>query len=219
MPSSQPLLTVRTVGRNLSGRWLWRGVSFDLAAGDWMGLVAPSGTGKTLLMRNLALLDPLQQGEVRLEGRLPAEWTLPIYRTRVMYLPQRATALEGTVEDNLKQAFALKVYRQRRYAPGQMAAWIDKLGRNPAAFLNLQGSRLSGGEAQLLALLRGLQLDPQILLLDEPTASLDADTAAGVEGLISTWLSQPGRACMLTSHDHAQIHRVTNRQLNLGDFV
>ncbi|NJL47305.1 MAG: ATP-binding cassette domain-containing protein [Leptolyngbyaceae cyanobacterium SM2_5_2] len=219
MSSSSPLLSVNTLGRHLSGRWLWRGVSFDLQAGDWLGLVAPSGTGKTLLMRNLVLLDPLQAGEVRLEGKTPAEWTLPVYRTRVMYFPQRATAFEGTVRDNLKQVFGLDVYRQHRYEPGKIEAWIDKLGRNPAEFLNLQGPRLSGGEAQLLALLRGLQLNPQVLLLDEPTASLDANTTAGVEALLYTWLGQPGRACIVTSHDSGQIHRVTNRQLNLGDFV
>jgi putative ABC transport system ATP-binding protein len=135
-----------------------------------------------------------------------------------MYLPQRATTFDGTVRDNLKQVFELGVYRQHRYDQGKLEAWIDKLGRDPAEFLNLQGPRLSGGETQLLALLRGLQLDPQVLLLDEPTASLDADTTAGVEELLYTWLSQPDRACILTSHDSDQIHRVTNRQLNLGDF-
>jgi len=218
MKSSQLVLFVQNIGRHLSGRWLWRGVSFDLQPGDWLGLVAPSGTGKTLLMRNLVLLDPLQEGEVRLEGKTPAEWTLPVYRTRVMYLPQRATTFDGTVRDNLKQVFELGVYRQHRYDQGKLEAWIDKLGRDPAEFLNLQGPRLSGGETQLLALLRGLQLDPQVLLLDEPTASLDADTTAGVEELLYTWLSQPDRACILTSHDSDQIHRVTNRQLNLGDF-
>jgi putative ABC transport system ATP-binding protein len=218
MEPSPPLLFAKNLGRQLSDRWLWRGVSFELAAGDCVGLVAPSGVGKTLLMRNLALLDPLQQGEVRFEGKTPVEWGLPAYRSRVMIVPQRAIALDGTVQDNLKQVFDLGIYSDRRFEPTIIQTWLEKLGRGPE-FLHLQGSRLSGGEAQILALLRALQLNPQVLLLDEPTASLDAATTAKAEALLHDWLQSPHRACILTSHDTEQIRRVTHRQLNLGDFV
>ncbi|MFQ4140149.1 ATP-binding cassette domain-containing protein [Nodosilinea sp. PGN35] len=218
MELNQPLLSVENLGRQLSHRWLWRGVSFELRSGDWMGLVAPSGAGKTLLLRNLVLLDPIQQGAVSFEGKTPIEWGLPAYRSRVMVVPQRAIAFEGTVQANLQQVFDLGVYSQRRFDSIRIQAWLDKLGRS-ASFLQLQGSRLSGGEAQILALLRALQLDPQVLLLDEPTASLDAATTAQVEALLRDWLQEPGRACILTSHDTEQIHRVTNRQLNLGEFA
>ncbi|NJL44654.1 MAG: ATP-binding cassette domain-containing protein [Leptolyngbyaceae cyanobacterium SM2_3_12] len=218
MKASPPLLKVQNLGRKLADRWLWRGVNLDLWPGEAVGLVAPSGAGKTLLMRNLVLLDPIQQGQIWFEGKTPTDWSLPIYRTRVMYLPQRATAFEGTVQENLKQVFELGVYRQRRFNPEQIKAWLSQLGRSPD-FLTWPGPRLSGGETQLLALLRVLQLAPQVLLLDEPTASLDADTTAQVEGLLQSWLQQPGRACLFTSHDGDQIRRVTHRQLNLGEFI
>ncbi|MBD1916666.1 MULTISPECIES: ATP-binding cassette domain-containing protein [Cyanophyceae] len=218
MAQNQPLLSVENLARQLSERWLWRGVSFKLMAGDCVGLVAPSGAGKTLLMRNLALLDPIQQGEVRFEDKTPSEWGLPAYRSRVMVVPQRAIALDGTVQDNLEQVFDLGIYSDRRFDPTIIQTWLQKLGRNPE-FLNLQGSRLSGGEAQILALLRALQLDPQVLLLDEPTASLDGATMAQVEALLHDWLQHSNRACLLTSHDTEQIRRVTHRQLNLGEFV
>ncbi|HZG37960.1 MAG TPA: ATP-binding cassette domain-containing protein [Nodosilinea sp.] len=226
MELNQPLLAVKNLGRQLSAsrsdssekRWLWRGVNFELRAGDCVGLVAPSGVGKTLLMRNLALLDPIQQGEVWFEGKTPAEWGLPAYRSRVMIVPQRAIAFEGTVQDNLKQVFTLGIYSQRRFNSTTIQTWLEKLGRG-ADFLKLQGPRLSGGEAQILALLRALQLEPQVLLLDEPTASLDGATTAQVEALLHDWLRHPRRACLLTSHDTEQIRRVTHRQLNLGEFV
>ncbi|MGB3202021.1 MAG: ATP-binding cassette domain-containing protein [Nodosilinea sp.] len=218
MDSDQALLSVENLGRQLGDRWLWRGVHFDLFSGDCLGLVAPSGVGKTLLMRNLVLLDPFQQGEVRFEGKPLTEWSLPIYRSRVMYVPQRAIAFEGTVQDNLRQVFALSLYRQRQFDPDSIHAWLAQLGRGPE-FLTRQWLRLSGGEAQILALLRALQLAPQVLLLDEPTASLDAATTAQVEALLHDWLQQPNRACMVTSHDTEQIRRVTHRQLNLGEFV
>lgn len=226
MAQNQPLLSVENLGRQLSERWLWRGVSFELTAGDCVGLVAPSGAGKTLLMRNLALLDPIQQGEVTVEGKTPFEWGLPAYRSQVMMVSQRAiplgnalrSALDGTVQDNLKQVFDLAIYRDRRFDPTIIQTWLQKLGRNPE-FLNLQGSRLSGGEAQIMALLRALQLSPRVLLLDEPTASLDAATTAQVEALLHDWLQHSNRACLLTSHDTEQIRRVTHRQLNLGEFI
>lgn len=226
MKSSQALLSVENLGRQLGDRWLWRGVSFDLFSGDCVGLVAPSGVGKTLLMRNLVLLDPFQQGEVRFEGKPLAEWSLPTYRSRVMYLPQRAVpignalrnAFDCTVQDNLKQVFELGVYGQRQFDPKIIQTWLTQLGRGPE-FLELQGARLSGGEAQILALLRSLQLDPQVLLLDEPTASLDATTTARVEAMLRDWLQHPNRACLITSHDAEQIRRFTHRQLNLGDFA
>lgn len=218
MAQHQPLLSVENLGRQLADRWLWRGVSFTLTAGDCVGLVAPSGAGKTLLMRNLSLLDPIHQGEVRCGGKTPSEWGLPAYRSRVMIVPQRAIAFDSTVKDNLKQVFDLGIYSDRRFDPAIVQTWLTKLGRGPE-FLNLQGPRLSGGEAQILALLRALQLNPQVLLLDEPTASLDAATTAQVESLLHDWLQHPGRACLLTSHDTEQIRRVTHRQLNLGNFI
>jgi putative ABC transport system ATP-binding protein len=216
--SSLPLFTAANLGRHLADRWLWRGVSFDLRAGDCTGLVAPSGAGKTLLMRNLVLLDPIQQGEVKLVGKSPADWGLPAYRSRVMYIPQRAVALDGTVQDDLKRVFELDIYSQRQFDPALIYTWLGKLGRG-SEFLTLQGARLSGGEAQILALLRALQLSPQVLLLDEPTASLDAATTDQVESLLHDWLQQGDRACLLTSHDTEQIRRVTHRQISLEDFV
>ncbi|NMF83287.1 ATP-binding cassette domain-containing protein [Nodosilinea sp. P-1105] len=218
MGPSQPLLVANNLGRCLGERWLWRGVSFDLAAGECLGLVAPSGAGKTLLMRNLVLLDPCQQGEVRFAGKTPAEWTMPTYRTQVMYMPQRPAALDGTVQENLERVFELAVYGQQHFDPDKIESWLQQLGRSPD-FLHLQAARLSGGEAQILALLRGLQVNPPVLLLDEPTASLDGDATTRVEGLLSNWLQQPDHACVFTSHDTAQIHRVADRQLNLGDFT
>jgi putative ABC transport system ATP-binding protein len=179
-----------------------------------MGLVAPSGAGKTLLLRQLVGLDPIQHGQVRFAGRPLTDWDLPTYRTQVMYLPQRAIAMEGTVADNLERAFSFAVHRPQRHDPTQILDWLQQLGRDPR-FLSLQGEQLSGGEVQILALLRALQFQPTVLLLDEPTAALDPTTTAHVEALLTTWLRSPQRACILISHDPDQIHRFTNCQLTL----
>lgn len=217
LPLPEALLAGKDLGCRVGDRWLWRGVSFALRRGDCMGLVAPSGAGKTLLLRQLVGLDPLPMGQVMFGGRSLADWNLPVYRTQVMYLPQRAIAFEGTVADNLKRAFSLAVHRSQRYDPTPILQWLQQLGRD-SHFLTLQGHQLSGGEMQLLALLRALQLHPTVLLLDEPTASLDPATTTQVEALLTNWLRSPHRACLLISHDPDQIHRFTNCQLNLGEL-
>jgi putative ABC transport system ATP-binding protein len=141
---------------------------------------------------------------------------LPLYRTQVIYVPQRPTLFEGTVEENLQMVFQLVVHQQRRYCREQVVGDLGQLNRSED-FLAQAAPRLSGGEAQILGLLRALQLEPQVLLLDEPTASLDPDSTARVEVLLEHWLRGDGRrACIWTSHDAAQIERVTDGKFDLA---
>jgi len=213
-----PLMVAEKLGCRLGSRWLWQGVDLALHPGEGVGLVAPSGAGKTRLLRTLALLDGLQQGSLWLAGRPQATWAVPAYRATVVYVPQRPSMVAGTVDTNLRQVFTLAVHRQRHYNPQQMQAWLGALGRDPD-FLQRPADQLSGGEAQIVALLRALQIDPQILLLDEPTASLDGATTAQVEALLGQWLQAAPRAYLITSHDGAQIRRVSQRQIDLQRFV
>ncbi|MGF1479923.1 MAG: ATP-binding cassette domain-containing protein [Cyanophyceae cyanobacterium] len=216
--SSTSLLAVEHLGRKLDQRWLWRGVSFELKPQMRLGLVGPSGAGKTLLFRALVNLDPIDEGNISLAGRSLSQWSLPDYRKRVLYLPQQPALFEGTVEHNLKMVFQLSVHQNRAYERSRILIALETLGRGDH-FLTLSATQLSGGESQILSLLRALQLDPQILLLDEPTASLDPDSTRRVEVLLERWLqAKADRACIWTSHDPEQIHRVTGEQLNLQTF-
>lgn len=211
----EPLLEARGLGCQMGDRWLWREVNVVLRAGDCLGLVAPSGAGKTVLLRQLVGLEPLQQGQITFAGQTLDQWSLPAYRTQVIYLSQRAVAFEGTVADNLQRVFSLAVNQMQRYSRQRIEDWLQALGRKPD-FLTLQAEQLSGGETQLLALLRALQLDPTVLLLDEPTASLDPETTVRVEALLMDWLRSAAHSCIITSHDPAQIQRFTNCQLSLS---
>ena len=82
-------------------------------------------------------------------------------------------------------------------------------------FLDWDAEQLSGGELQVLNLIRALQLEPAILLLDECSASLDHATTLALEALLEQWLQAASRACVLTSHDSGQIQRFCNRVLEL----
>lgn len=216
MPTqAAPVLAAEGLGCRVARGWLFQALSFALAPGTCLALVAASGTGKTLLMRLLAGLDPLQAGEVRLQGKAQQDWFLPAYRARVMFLHQRAALGEATVQDSLKAPFALRQHRQRRFQPEQALAMAAALGQE-AAFLGLPTASLSGGEAQLAALMRALLLEPQVLLLDEATSALDPETARRAESLVRGWLeARPERACLWASHDAGLRERVASRELSL----
>lgn len=216
--ADSPLLSVTGLSCALKGGMLWRGITFDVCTGDRLGLVGPSGSGKTLLLRTLAGLVAPAGGGVRFDGKSVSEWRMPDYRARVMYLAQRPALSEGTVEAALEAPFAFRVRRNACYPTETVAHYLQELALD-ASFLGKSTEELSGGESQLVALLRAMILDPVILLLDEPTASLDAARVAHVERLLRLWMSAAPRACIWTSHDPRQLKRVSNKTLTLGSHA
>lgn len=208
------LLSVRDAGRRIPDRWLWRGLSFEVAAGERIAVSGPSGSGKSLLLRAIIGLDDLDEGTVEVDGRPLAEWALPELRMRVRYVPQVPAFADGTVRTALDDA--------RAYAAASGAApeaWaVDRLGRlgRDGSFLDARTETLSGGERQIAALLRAMQTEPHLLLLDEPTASLDPDATDAVETLISDWLDEDdARAVVWTSHSRDQRSRMTDRVVEI----
>src|SRR5262249_51886088 len=129
---------------------------------------------------------------------------------------QRPTLFDGSVEANLRRPFALKLHQGQEFNLNRVRELLESTGRN-ATFLAKPSRDLSGGEAQIVALLRAIQLDPSILLLDEPTASLDQGTARAIEELVSQWISQApaSRAFLWVSHDSDQVNRVAERCLRM----
>lgn len=219
MPNQPPLIKAENIGRFIRQRWLWREVSFELMPGETLGLVGPSGIGKSLLMRSLTGLDPLDEGNVMVRGRSLSKWDPPMLRCDLLYLAQSPGLFEGTVEDNLKAIFQLKSHRDRQYSRDETLQLFHWMGRQET-FLEQPTTRLSGGERQILSLVRGLLVHPTVLLLDEPTAALDMETTTQVEKVLQNWLqNDPSRAYIWISHSPEQIQRMTRTQLNLSDYT
>ncbi len=213
-----PLLAARRVGRRAPGGsgWLFQEIDLDLAGGDRLGLVGPTGAGKSLILRALALLDPLDAGQVLWMGEPVPDGRVPEVRGQAVYLQQRSPLLEGTVEQNLRLAFELKQRRGQTLPRERLAMLLEVVGSSKA-FLDSHTDHLSGGERQIVALMRALVVDPAVLLLDEPTAALDQQTAATLERLVTEWqaTAPAERAFIWVSHDPSQVERVAARLISL----
>ncbi|MHB8972028.1 MAG: ABC transporter ATP-binding protein [Pirellulaceae bacterium] len=215
---TQPILAARDLGRYTAATdtWLLRDVSLDICAGERLVVVGPSGSGKTLLLRCLACLDPLDAGTLRWEGKAIARHAVPLFRSHVVYLHQRPALVEGTVADNLKYPFSFAIHKDRRFDEPRVIAWLRSLGR-PPEFLEKSTRDLSGGEAQITALLRAMQLEPAVLLLDEPTAALDQAATEAVEQCALQWCREDGqrRTVVWVSHNQEQAARIADRVITL----
>ena len=211
-------IVVSAIGRRdpKTPGWLIHDASFTVTPGARFAVRGATGSGKTVLLRALALLDPLDAGSIQWRGNAVCGAAVPHYRTQVIYIHQRPAIFEGTVEENLRRPYALQAHRGKAFDRGRVIEYLDRLGRS-ATFLAKSSRDLSGGEAQIVALLRAIQLDPSVLLLDEPTASLDQATAQSIEALVDGWFraGQGARAFIWVSHDPEQLARVADRFLSM----
>ncbi len=197
------------------GILLLDGVSLSLSASETVALIGPPGSGKTLLLRALAMLDALNGGDLRLGGDVITPEGVPHYRSQVIYVQQRSTLIEGTVRDNLALPFSFNSHAARSLDEDRIASRLKGLGRE-LAFLDRTSTDLSGGESQIVALLRAMQLNPAVLLLDEPTSSLDQQTSFQVESLLCQWMQEDGnRAMLIVTHDEAQAGRLADRIIRM----
>ncbi|MBE9001838.1 ATP-binding cassette domain-containing protein [Nostoc sp. LEGE 12447] len=213
--TNAPVLSVQGLGRKIQNQWLWQNLNFELLPGERVAVVGASGCGKSQLLRMIASLDPIQAGYIFFQGKSIDAYYTPNYRSQVVYLHQRPALWEGTVEDNLQQVYRLAAHRHQVYKRELILNYLQLLHK-PADFLQRPVSAISGGESQIVAFLRALQLSPLVLLLDEPTASLDVATANCLEALVAAWQKEDiQRAYLWTSHDSAQLQRITHRQINL----
>lgn len=154
----------------------------------------PSGSGKSLLLRAIADLDP-STGDVWLEKQSRSSMKAHEWRRKVSYLPTDSAWWFETVGEHL---------------PGGGFEYLQNLGFEKDV-LGWKISRISSGEKQRLALVRCLERSPDVLLLDEPTASLDEERTLLVEKVVSAYADRNNTPVLWVSHDARQIKRIAQR--------
>ncbi len=172
-------------------------LDFCLESASILALSGPSGVGKTLLLRALQDLDP-HQGRVSLGGRYADAMPGPQWRRLIGYLPAESHWWADTPADHWPDVDVAK-----------RDALLAALGLS-AESLGWSLSRMSSGERQRMSLVRLLLGSPQVLLLDEPTANLDAENSARVESLVRRLVDE-GLSAIWVSHDTGQCRRLGDR--------
>ncbi|MGI6096896.1 MAG: ABC transporter ATP-binding protein [Dethiobacteria bacterium] len=181
----------------------------SLKDGEIFCLLGPSGAGKTTLLRLLNFLEEPDEGEVVFRGQKYTPRTylpsLPIMR-QITTVFQRPALLKGNVWQNI--IYPLRIRHQKVDNEAIMEI-VNALGI--ASLLKQSSSTLSGGEAQRVALARALVFQPQVLLLDEPTANLDPANIMIIEQMVTKYAAERKPTVVWITHNHFQAKRVGDR--------
>ncbi|MDN5862167.1 MAG: ATP-binding cassette domain-containing protein [Salinisphaera sp.] len=200
-------LQVNGLGLSRDGRALLRDIDFCLQAGRITAVLGPNGAGKTLLLRLLCGLIAPDAGRIDWHGLDPRA-AMP----RLGLVLQRPVMLRRSARANIEFALARRgLPRAERRTRAETAldwAGLSGLARQPAP-------RLSGGEAQRLAIVRAWAQQPEVLCLDEPCANLDPSSSQAVETLIHR-IHAAGTRVIFTGHDMGQTRRLADDVLFLA---
>ena len=206
LPEPAGRLEIDQVGlRGPDGRPVLFGVTFDVAPGEMLGIIGPSGAGKTTLAKILAGAIPAEAGTVRIDGAQYADWEPDDLARHIGYLPQEPSLFEGTIKQNISRfsegkngedVDALVVEAAKAAGVHEL---ILKLPKGYDTPLGPLGQGLSSGQAQRVALARALYSNPVLLVFDEPNAFLDSDGEAALIKSLAGAINR-GAAVVLIAH-------------------
>jgi len=200
------VLRTEHLGRRVGEKWIVQDVSLEVYRGELLGLVGPSGSGKSSLLRLLNRLDEPTSGTVFLEDQDYREILPQELRRRIGMVTQRPFLFPGDIATNLRFGPA---QRGVTLPDSEVASLLERVGLPGFAARNV--ANLSGGEQQRVSLARALANRPEILLLDEPTSALDEQAKTGIEALMRNLVSANGYTFILVTHDRDQARRLCDR--------
>ena len=182
-----------------------KAVTFALEPGQALGVIGPSGSGKSSLARALCGVWRPAGGKIRLDGATLDQYDSDTLGSYIGYLPQRVSLFDGTIADNIAR-LAEAPDPEKVVAAARAAAAHDMILRLPQGYdtrTSALGGRLSGGQMQRIGLARALYGDPVFLVLDEPNANLDNDGSMALNVAIRAMKARGGSVLIMAHRPNA----------------
>ncbi len=184
----------------------------EIPSGAIVGVIGPNGSGKSTFLRLTGFVEKPSGGEIRYKGK-PAWPFAPEVRHRVTLMPQEPFLMKRTIMNNV--AYGLKIRKDLDAVQLRVHTALSWVGLDPKDFAKRPSFALSGGEAQRVALAARLILKPEVLLLDEPTASIDVLSAQLIKDATLKARSEWGTTLIIASHDWQWLYGVCDRVVHL----
>ena len=205
MPLPAPCRSLKvenvTVAAPGTGAVLLSDLSLNLRAGEALGIIGPSGGGKTTLLRALTGIWPVLRGGIRLDGAELPHWSEEVLGQHIGYLPQEVALLDASIGDNIARLDP--VPDPKRIIAAATAAGVHemvlRLPEGYGTMLGPMGTALSGGQRQRIGLARALYGDPFLVVLDEPNSNLDGEGEAALTAAIGAAKAR-GAIVVLVAH-------------------
>ncbi len=204
------LIEVTGLNHRYGEQAILENINLSVDRGEVFALIGPTGAGKTTLLRIIDLLEVPSAGEIYFDGKC-IPWSgkqrLEI-RRRMSFIHQKPQVFNLSVYDNVACGLGWRGEERDRIA-GKVDHILEMVGLK--GYKNRNARTLSGGEAQRVALARSLVLEPEVLLLDEPTANLDPVSTTKIEQLISYVARQRNTTMIMATHDMSQGQQLADR--------
>ena len=208
---SEPVLQVEDVWKSFGDHDVLQGIDLEVAPGEVVALIGASGSGKSTLLRTVNLLEPIDDGRIRLAGADISDPRVDVdaVRARIGVVFQQYNLFPHlTVKDNITLALRHVHGYPKARADAAAMALLDRVGLSAKA--GDHPDRLSGGQQQRVAIARAIATTPDLLLLDEITSALDPELVSDVLDLVRS-LAEDGMTIVMATHEMAFARDVADR--------
>ncbi|MGL5694096.1 MAG: ABC transporter ATP-binding protein [Peptostreptococcaceae bacterium] len=208
------ILSIKDVTYNSSNTQILKGISLNVKKGDCISVVGQSGSGKSTLLKLCADLIPISEGDIYFMGKSYTNYNPTELRKRISYCVQIPHLFGKIVYDNLE--FPFKV-RNEKVDNNKLEILLNRFNLD-SSYLNKNIDSLSGGEKQRISIIRNLIYTPEVLLLDEATASLDKKNAQVIEKYIKE-LNNSGVTVLWITHSEEQSRSIFNKRIVISEGI
>jgi len=201
------MIEIDNVEKCFSEKKVLSGITETIADGECFTIIGPSGQGKTTLLRLIAMLDTPSSGEIRIDGVIASSHAPLEMKRKLGMVFQQPVAFKESVYENIAIGLKYRGFR-KNVIQERVSTVLEQIGL--LGYEDRKAPTLSGGEMQRVSLARVLVTEPEILLLDEPTANLDPISVQVIESLIASYHKE-GHTIIMSTHDMYQGQRLCDR--------